>query len=407
MTNKSIRTAIVFCIITLLTWRTTYAQNIGGRVVEVNIFFHYDKAHIDPTYMDNKHSLQLVDSLLSDSNYISTLHKIEITVQSSPEGSIAYNERLSNKRRASLKEYFTKNYPQIDRSLWSFNAVAENWNSFLIDLTQDENLPNREEVLSIARSQRDDDSKEWLMKQLDNGKPWLYIKEHILPSHRLGASMLFIPSINPPLAGSIDFTTDTQLPLTALPHYTQPSKEKQKLLFALKTNLVLDALSVVNIAAELPIGERWSVVAEVTHPWWRSWKSDFTMQIESYHSEVKYWLGDRSLREQLEGWSVGAYGGWGRYDIQPFNPKGVQGQFSDIGVVIGYAHPIAKNLNLEYSLGVGYLSTKYENYKMAYDTDEYGDIKVTPFPWMQNSLKSILPTRCGVSLVWTIKNSRR
>ncbi|MFR9513121.1 MAG: DUF3575 domain-containing protein [Rikenellaceae bacterium] len=317
----------------------------------------------------------------------------------------------------SLKEYFTTNYPQIDSTLWSFNAVAENWDLFHQHLEEDPNLPDREQVLSISASDRDADGKEWLLKRMNQGETWRYIAKNILPSQRFGASVLFIPYISPMLAKPISFESESDVAPMYIPQcyselpqyqYTPISQQESRLLFALKTNLTLDILSVVNIAAEIPIGERWSVVGEVTYPWWRSWPANFTMQIESYHGEVKYWLGDRTSKEQLRGWSVGLYGGFGLYDIQPFSEEGVQGDFFDVGAELCYSHPITKSkkLYLEYALGLGYLSTDYNDYYMAYDTEEFGDIKVIPYPWMNNKLRCLLPTRLGVSLVWHIGSTK-
>ncbi|MFI3305165.1 MAG: DUF3575 domain-containing protein [Rikenellaceae bacterium] len=79
-----------------------------------------------------------------------------------------------------------------------------------------------------------------------------------------------------------------------------------------------------------------------------------------------------------------------------------QGDFFDVGAQVSFSHPIAKNLYLEYAVGLGYLSTDYNDYYMAYDTEEFGDIKVIPYPWMNSKLRSLFPTRLGVSLVWHI-----
>lgn len=384
-----------------------------GDSIDIRIYFPFNETDIDPSYMENRHSLQITDSLLKDNLYISTLDHIEITVQSSPEGTTEYNEQLSHRRRLSLEQYFATNYPYISSSLWSYNTLAENWDLFYQHLKEDSNIPFQKEMLYILDSNRTIDQKEEILIDMRGGRTWRYIKEHILPSHRFGASILFVPMphIEPtaiPLMANITpmAITPLDIPLQEQPREQpqQQSEKEAKTLFAIKTNLLLDLVTAVNLALEIPIGNRLSVVGEVVYPWWRNWDRDFTMQIESYHGELKFWLGDRSSREKLTGWSLGAYGGWGRYDIQPLTRTGVQGSFTDYGLEVGYAHKIARNLHLEYNIGVGYLSTEYEDYKMVNETDEYGDIKVIPYPWMQNSLKSPLPTRCGVSLVWTIKS---
>ncbi|MFR9585293.1 MAG: DUF3575 domain-containing protein [Rikenellaceae bacterium] len=393
--------AVALCVVVLSASAHLFAQRAGGREVEIKIYFPYDVWQIDSAYMDNPTTLRLIDSLLRDTLYISTLQTIEISAQSSLEGAIGYNRRLSERRRDVLQEYFTEAYPQIDSTLWSFKAEPENWELFRQAVEEDQEVPERERVLEIVDNDRDLDSKEWLLRTLNGGQTWSYLRENILPSQRFGASMLFIPVVA--IAKAPQF--ESRFVESAIPHCYSPAPESE-LIVAIKTNMILDALSVVNVGVEIPIGERWSVVGEVAHPWWRSWPADFTMQIESYHGEAKYWLGDRATKEQLQGWSVGAYGGWARYDIQPFSSSGVQGEVFDIGAHVGYSRSIAKNLNLEFTLGLGYTSTDYEEYEMVSDTDEYGDIKVIPYPWTKESLRSILPTRCGVSLVWLIRKER-
>ncbi len=403
MKGRFLHIALLLCAIVAGATTIVCAQNGGGREIDVKIYFSYDQTHIDPTYMANHTTLLVIDSLLRDSQYLATLSNIRVSVQSSPEGSVSYNRRLSERRCRVLEEYFAQNYPHVDAELWSFEAVAENWAEFRLHLAEDAELPNREQVLSIVDGEREPDAKEWLLKKMNHGETWQYIRQHILPQQRFGASVIFVPLVHVPLAQQPEFAQSAP-PQMSMPGYTPPPSEE--LLVAVKSNLVLDLLTVVNIAAEVPIGEHWSVVGEVAYPWWRSWRANYTMQIESYHAEVKYWLGDRTMREQLEGWSVSAYGGWGRYDIQPFTKRGVQGEFSDFGLELGYSHPIARNLNLEYTVGLGYVSTRYEDYRMVRNTDKYGDIKVIPYPWMKNSVRTLLPTRCGVSLVWLIRTKR-
>lgn len=216
MLVKGVKTIIIFTIFVAFTTSVVSAQdmvtiNHSGEVVDVKIYFPYDEAYIDPTYMGNDRTLHVVDSLLSDTIYIATLSRIEITAQSSPEGSVEYNEQLSERRRLSIKEYFTTNYPDIDPSLWLFNAVAENWELFHLHLVEDPNIPYKKELLYIVESDREPDEKEEILREMRGGKSWRYIKEHILPTQRFGASILFIP---------IDYTPDVSSIMAELPPVT-------------------------------------------------------------------------------------------------------------------------------------------------------------------------------------------
>ena len=47
----------------------------------------------------------------------------------------------------------------------------------------------------------------------------------------------------------------------------------RKPLLAVKSNLLFDLASALNVELEVPMGKRWSVAGEWMFPWWRSNKS--------------------------------------------------------------------------------------------------------------------------------------
>lgn len=182
----------------------------------------------------------------------------------------------------------------------------------------------------------------------------------------------------------------------------------RKPLLAVKSNLLFDLASALNVELEVPMGKRWSVAGEWMFPWWRSNKSDLTMQLLAGHGEIRYWLGDRAKRDVMTGWHLGLYGGGGKFDFQVFNDDGSQGDFFDAGLSLGYAHRIgrSRSLRMEYTLGVGYLRSNYEAYDRVRDT-KYGDIKVVRYPWETRRLNWIGPTRARISLVWLLHYRKR
>lgn len=192
--------------------------------------------------------------------------------------------------------------------------------------------------------------------------------------------------------------SNVQLDVTDDSTYVRP--------FALKTNLLFDMATALNVEVEVPLADRWSVAGEWMFPWWRNSKSNFTMQLLTGHGEVKYWLGNRMKHETMTGWNIGLYGGGGKYDFQIFNDDGAQGDFFDIGVSVGYAHKISHNFRMEYSLGFGYLCSDYEAYHRVRNT-QYGDIKVVDYPWETHRLNWFGPTRARVSLVWMLHYKKK
>lgn len=192
---------------------------------------------------------------------------------------------------------------------------------------------------------------------------------------------------------------------------TQITPATRKPLFALKTNLLFDAATLLNVELEVPIGKRWSVAGEWIFPWWLSENKQHCLQGKSGHIEGRYWLGNREIsrdgkpRQQLTGWFAGLYTGGGNYDLE-WERKGYQGSyFITAGISGGYAHTINKkgNLRMEYSLGIGYMQTDYRKYEAEMETDEqwhlYGG-ESSKYTWFG-------PTRAKVSLVWMLNYNKK
>ena len=125
------------------------------------------------------------------------------------------------------------------------------------------------------------------------------------------------------------------------------------------------------------------------------------MQVLVGSGAVKYWFGNRSRYDIMTGWSLGLYGGGGKYDVQLFDENGSQGEFFNTGLQVGYAHKICKNLRLEYTVNLGFLRSNYKEYTKTEDT-KYGDIKVFEYPWEAKRLDWFGPTNAKVSLVWLL-----
>ena len=169
---------------------------------------------------------------------------------------------------------------------------------------------------------------------------------------------------------------------------------------ALKTNLLYDIASALNIEIEAPLGKRWSIAGEYIFPWWLWEDKQYCLQVLSGNLEGRYWLGDRREKQPLTGAFVGLYAGGGYYDIE-WGDKGYQGEFFiATGLSGGYSHSISKNGNwrMEYSLGIGYLQTKYREYEPQKGIDEqWRLIRRTngKYAWFG-------PTKAKISLVWMI-----
>lgn len=170
--------------------------------------------------------------------------------------------------------------------------------------------------------------------------------------------------------------------------------------FAIKTNLLYDAASVVNVGIEAPIKDRWSVAFEWVCPWWSDYDHQKYLQLLYGSLEGRYWFGDRDHKPQLTGWFAGLSVGGGLYDLMAEPLKGIQGEFQTVSAIAGFAHPINRkgDLRLEYSLGIGWMGTEYVKY--WWDDYDYTLIAPSPQTWITNWFG---PTKVQVSLVYMLK----
>lgn len=178
-------------------------------------------------------------------------------------------------------------------------------------------------------------------------------------------------------------------------------------LFAVKTNLLFDLFTAVNVEVEVPIGKRFSIAGEWIFPDWVDRETNrYCLQSNIKSVEGRYWFGDRQRKEKLTGHFIGAYGQWGDFDFQPFTESGLR-CFSGwaAGVSYGYAHSISRrsSLRMEYSIGLGYVWADGCTYERALD----GKILVTKPDWQYKFSFIPVPTKAKVSLVWMIYAKRR
>lgn len=403
-------------------------HHIAGSVEEIihiTLYFRRDKDNIDSTYLTNARTLHTLDSVMNlrSAQCIDTL---KITAFASPEGFPSYNQKLSERRAASFRQYLLNRYPECRLLSVLTEGKGEHWDGFRSIAEADNNLPRRAEILSIIdNSNLTLAQREARIASLDGGRIYRdYIYPQYYPKLRSGASLFII--YNPIMPADINSEPIEEIvaEIPSEPEVEEPlkpsliseevkSEYRYVRPFALKTNLLFDMVTLFNIELEVPIGKHFSVLGEWIFPFWGGlgnnggvapvpvYSEKYTLQMLSGGLEVRYWfargkrLDAKAQRwgdyNPLSGWFVGTYAGMGMYDFQ-FGVDGIQGEFFiAAGVSGGFAHPIGKHLHMEYSMGVGYLQTEYKYYTPMDGHKVYQyDGRYT---W-------IGPTKAKVSLVW-------
>jgi hypothetical protein len=167
---------------------------------------------------------------------------------------------------------------------------------------------------------------------------------------------------------------------------------------ALKSNLLYDVLLLPNVAIEYALKNRYSVEAEAMYSWWKF--GHRYHRIRSLGVEARKWLGKDPDRTPLTGHYVGAYAMGGTYNLRLKDDPLSQGVLSrwsySFGLTYGYSMPIARRLNLEFGVGIGYLGGEYHHYN-------HNDIYDNHYPWLYTRQRNYIGlTKAKVSLVWLI-----
>jgi outer membrane protein OmpA-like peptidoglycan-associated protein len=394
----------------------------------VTVYFRMNSTTVDRSYKNNAQALDALGRTFQNKELLSTFDYMIIEAGTSPDGSEAVNEELASKRALALKSYIMWQYPYTDRSMIYTFSAGEDWAGLRRGIENDPRVPSRSEVLSLLDSPQNNNVKRSLLRRMAGGSVWDYISQHILPSLRVSSIALYTKvepqaeqeSAVEPLSEIVaeEDSTDIEKAEADTVHVDcvvepQPIEiveiielveRVKKPLFAIKTNLLFDLATVINVEAEVPIGRRWSVAGEWIFPWWL-WESDqIAVQAEVASLEVRYWLGKYVTKQPLTGWFVGAHGGWGHYDFE-WKDKGYQGELWYAGLSGGYAHTINRSgtLRMEYSLGVGYMNSDYTRYIPQKDSN--GDWHLMR---RKEAKRDYLgPTRAKVSLVWMLNRSSK
>jgi len=407
----------VLILLLLLACVNSFAKE---RVNEIKVFY-FDQGS-SKLRLDKHNNQDALDSLVTLVNRIqksgrTKVDTLFITGGASPEGNMGFNDQLSRERAAQLESAL--------RSRVSFTGVAlivkdlgENW-GFLDTLVRKGNHPSKDKILDIIRNTpvyvRENGMivtgrKKQLM-DLEGGKVWNdLLKSYFPPTRHTVVYMSYLTPIDQHdqlLVKPAADTIKTEFFQPAQPY--ELSTFERKYGFVIKTNLLFDLATLINLEVEFPIGDRWSIAGEFISPWWHLPDKNITIDMQHAGLEGKYWLGNRERRSILTGFYTGVHVGAGQYDFQlGGDGTGIQGEtMLQAGLSFGYAHRISNRFRLEYGLGVGYIRSNYRKYMPVYDTPQYGDIKVIEYPWEEETLSWIGPTKLKVSLVFMIGGTRR
>lgn len=401
------------------------SQQIYDVKDSVKIFFRQGKINLDPTLSDNQWALNRIADTLR-SNYADSacqLRKILVVGAASPEGSPGINRWLSEKRADVLFNHLSQ-YATLPDSLKSSRFIGPDWMGLLKLAKHDPLLPFREETLSLlsqiageteagigTQSNRQGNQLERI-RTLRGGIPYQYMYKKYFPSLRASQLFLWYNRVYKPLIPSampkweiVKLSVDTTITSDSIhigPILIEPGQPRKLHYVALRTNMLYDALLMPNIGCEMYLGKSWSVAANWLYGWWKTDRRHWYWRAYGGDIAVRKWLGKAAEEKPLTGQHIGIYAqiftydfAWGGRGYMGGKPGGTIWNKMNhaMGAEYGYSLPIARKLNIDFSLGMGYWGGIYHEYKPR---NHY-------YVWQATKERHwIGPTKLEVSLVWLL-----
>ena len=415
--------SILLAITGLFIFLTAFAQESEDRKEYIEkkytFFFPAGRAEIINDYKGNGHTLEtmindLNQTLASEGTVPDSLTIISST---SPEGPAALNERLAIQRASNTRNLLIKSFPQFKADRINVTSSVNDWSGMVLMLRRDSTFQHGVEILKVLldprvenkdlaiRSKLPDEYNMLKNKMFDNMRTSSvtirviktidnvdeFVVEEIqdeLPAEEPSPVKEDKPAMDTAVVETV------QEPIEESVQQEEPSKEKKPYYIAAKTNLLYDAAIVPNVGVEVYLGKNFSVAGNWMYSWWKSDRVSWYWRTYGGDLALRYWLGRAAKEKPLTGHHIGLYGQILTYDIE----VGGRGYLGDRwsyggGLEYGYSLPVRQRLNIDFTLGLGYLGGEFQEY-LPIDGH---------YVWQVTKMRNwIGPTKLEVSLIWQL-----
>lgn len=407
----------------------------------VKVYFRVGHHQFDPALRNNRAAMDSFVNIVSAANVECNIDRLVVRAYASPDGILKANERLSCQRCDAIASYIA-GHAGVRRDLIQTVPGGVAWAELRRLVEKVPGVPSREKVIDIldntpiwifdAQGRVVDGRKAQLMS-LDSGVPYRWMQEHLFPELRNSlAVVVFLkpdktqPADIPAIVAPAQLDTDTvqsevSLPETDLPEeietgsYSLGSPQLAPAVprryFALTTNMLYDAALVPNIGLEFYVGKNISVYGEWMYAWWDNNRRHRYWRLYGGDLGLRWWFGRKAEVKPLTGHHIGIYGGVLTFDFELGGTGYMGGKpggtlwdrcLAQAGIEYGYSLPIGRRLNIDFSIGLGYLGGNYIKY-FPFDNDYYRE--------KEYKLRFFGPTKAEISLVWLLgrgnTNSRK
>lgn len=180
--SSSIHTRLISIVLLIFMGNSIISAQSKEDII---LYYRFDNASVDSTYMSNDANISLLTRLLRGDNEI---YNITLNVSSSPDGSIIRNTVLAEERAQSVKDMILtigSCRTGFSADQISINVSAENWEG-LLNMVRDQYWRHdREKVIDILTTENiGEETRKWRLQRLDDGYTWDFLRRNYMPKLR-------------------------------------------------------------------------------------------------------------------------------------------------------------------------------------------------------------------------------
>ncbi|MCM1310502.1 MAG: DUF3575 domain-containing protein [Bacteroides sp.] len=423
MTSHTLRAFFggIFAALGIAVGAVAPAKTMTTESDSVKIHFPQSKWHLDLQLKNNAQVLDSIDrklsGVLNGTDTVWNLRHVSVIGGASPEGSVQFNEFLSEHRAETLFNWFRRYKPLNDKDI-AYTYLGRDWEGVLKLADEDPGLPYAEETISLLRNiiaekrltGKEPANSLARIKRLRGGEPYRYLYHHIFPEVR--ASQLIVDYEKEFTTEIAELAAVEEVPLRIdtvyierVVHdtiYVYDCHECTPFYMDIQTDMLFDALALPNIGVEFYLGKNISLGLNWMYAWWSRNRTHHYWRAYGGELYGRWWFGKAAHRKPLTGHHLGVYGQLYTYDFE-WGGRGYLGgkpggtlwdkAHWGVGVEYGYSLPVTKRLNIDFNIGFGYNTGIYHEYNPEDNCYVWDSTKRRH--WFG-------PNKAGITLVWLI-----
>lgn len=167
-----------------------YTPLTGSNAAEMEITpnvvrYTSNSSKLNPEYLNNAQSIEdmmsIIEDILSDSTTV--LESVQIAGYTSPEG---YEDKATARglnRAIAMRDHIRQHH-RLPDSIFEVAGGGRNWNIIYNDI-EESGIPGANELVTSLQQVKDENTRERMLKQYDDGKLYSKLQSHYFPAHRM------------------------------------------------------------------------------------------------------------------------------------------------------------------------------------------------------------------------------